>query len=613
MHEYCIRLLRGSLEVALPGRQVDVPTAPSRLGPLIVLALHPGRVVSLEELKTALYDADPATVTRSQIHTPISRLRGGGLPIPPRTYMLDLAPSDVDIVDFDIRAKWFIDRAVAPDRLSDDEASGLLVSGFELHELWQHDPAAAIGRAPHLAHLFERHRRRHRRFGSVLVRLLLRVEEPDRAEDILDQYVERYGSNAAFRELEGRIVLVRSPTLHADEPRRALLPASGVEGSAMADLRGRIAASAGLPIAQLALGAHNLDRIYTVDSLDENHPSHISGVPVEAAGGSAANTAFALAQIGEPVAVAGIIAGDRDGAMLRQSFASQSIDVSQLVQVPATWGPTGKTLIFSDPRGRRKIYFWPGVNEQLASVLRGDKPAREALSELAGNARLVNLSSFSGDGERHLQQELMGELSEEVIVAFDPGEHYAPRGLDGLAAFILRCDVLYVYETRLRQLIEHSSFSVAAGTGVFNVELLLEALFQWRGARIQRPLVVVVKCPRHAHGHVEPSTEGYEKIVVAAGQATVEYQASARAPASPLEAVEDGTGQGDAIAAAVHAGLLRGAPLDECADLASVFANEVVSEIGARNGLPSAKIVAQSWAKYFPGRELPAWLMSPET
>jgi hypothetical protein len=108
----------------------------------------------------------------------------------------------------------------------------------------------------------------------------------------------------------------------------------------------------------------------------------------------------------------------------------------------------------------------------------------------------------------------------------------------------------------------------------------------------------------------EPSDESYDMITIAVGRRTVQDLVSAHARASVGPLVADITGQGEAIAAGIHLGLLSGAPLDECADVAFVFANEANSEIGARAGLPRRSTVAAAWAKYFPGMDLPVWVPS---
>jgi sugar/nucleoside kinase (ribokinase family) len=608
---YCVRLLRGSLELDFPSRPVTVPTAPAEIGPLIVLALNPRRSIPLETFKTQLYDCDPADVTTAQIQTPISRLRNAGLPIPQRSYLLDVAPSDVDVVDFDTRAKWFIDRAVHPDRIPDPDLEALVTEGFDLHQIWQHDPAAAVGNQARLFALFESHRRRNRRFGEVFIRLLLRAGERDRATDILYEYVDRYGTDEIFEDLElqARALLARPP----HEPAAADTPPEGVvvfpgpvaEGAALGELRDRLAASTGLALAQVAVTAHNLDRIYAVDHLAVDHEARIGGVPVEAAGGAAANTACALARMGHRVSVAGIVADDRHGAVLRQGLDEEGADLANLRVVPASADArTGRALIFADPYGRRQVFVEAGVNERLAQELRDDRVARDRLLEAARNARSVNFSSFTGDPERRLQEDLLGEVPEAAMVGFDPGVFYAHLGLDRLAPFIKRCDVLNIYETRLRQLVANSSADT--GPGEYSFRATVEALFRWRALRVDRPLVVVVKREPRRTG--DGGSEGYDMVTIAVGRGSVQDLVSAHARGSPQRLVADITGQGEAIAAAVHMGLLSGAPLDECADLAFVMANEVNTEIGARAGLPRRSTIEAAWLKYFPGGDLPVWV-----
>jgi sugar/nucleoside kinase (ribokinase family) len=605
---YCVRFLGGRLELAFPGRRIDTPTAPAMVGPLVVLALHPRRPVGLEALKAHLYD-DPFNVTTSQIQTPISRLRLAGLPIPPRQYMLDVAPADVDVIDFDHRAKAFIDRGIQSERTSGALLDALIEEGHRLHELWQEDPAVAVGDQQRLFALFERHRRRNRRFGEVLVRLLIRSGDRDRAQDVLGDYLDRYGTDEILQDLE--LTVSRMPR-HSD---RDATPANGIpllpgptpQESAVAHLWDRVAASSHLEFAQVAVSAHNLDRIYSVDHLAVDHECRIRSVPVEAPGGAAANTAFALARMGHRVAVAGIVADDRDGALLCGSFDQEGVDRANMLVVPSSpEARTGNGQIYSDPHGYRLDFVDPGVNELYARALRDDKPRYDSLVEATRHTRLVNFSSFTGDAERRLQEDLLQGLSPATIVTFDPGTFYCRLRLDRLAPFIARCDVLYLWEGRLRQLVEHSSADPGSTNG-YSFRSTLEALFRWRGLRVDRPLMVVVKRIRQRPGLGEASVEDYDMITIAVGRRFVEDLVSdhASAPRNPLA---DITGQGEAVAAGVHLGLLAGAPLDECADAAYVFANEANSEIGARAGLPRRTTVASAWARWLPGRDLPGWV-----
>jgi sugar/nucleoside kinase (ribokinase family) len=603
---YCVRFLGGRLELAFPGRDIDTPTRPAMVGPLVVLALHPRRPVGLDALKAYLHD-DPFSVTTAQIQTPISRLRLAGLPIPPRQYMLDIAPADVDVVDFDHRAKAFIERGVQSERTPDTDLDALIAEGHRLHELWQEDPSVAVGDQARLHPLFERFRRRNRRFGEVLVRLLVRTGDRDRAQDVLADYIDRYGPDEVLRDLE---LHVRGMPRHGD---RDATPAHGLpllvgpvpQGSAVAELWDRVAASSHLRFAQVAVSAQNLDRIYAVDHLEVDHEIRIRGVPVAAAGGAGANTAVGLARMGRDVAVAGIVADDRDGVFLRESLVQEGVDIGNLLVVPPSPDArTGYCLAFGDPQGKRQELVDPGVNDRYAAALRDDRLRYDHLLDTIRSARIVNLSSFIGEGERHLQEELLLELPPETVVAFDPGTFYCRLHLDRLTPFILRCDVLYLLEMRLRQLVENSSANPGWDNG-YSFRATLDALFRWRSLRVRRPLMVVVKRDRQRGGAGEPA-EPYELITIAVGGSSVEDMVSAGAARFPAAA--EITGEGQAIAAGVHLGLLGRAPLDECADLAFVFANAANSQLGARTGLPRRSDVAAAWETWLPGQVLPAWV-----
>lgn len=609
MGRYCVRFLGGRLELAFPDRDIDTPTRPAMVGPLVVLALHPRRAVGLDALKAYLHD-DPFSVTTAQIQTPISRLRLAGLPIPPRQYMLDIAPADVDLVDFDHRAKAFIERGVQSERAPGTDLDALIAEGHRLHELWQEDPSVAVGDQARLHPLFERFRRRNRRFGEVLVRLLVRTGDRDRAQDVLADYIDRYGVDEVLRDLE---VDVRGMPRHGD---RDATPALGLplllgpapQGSAVAELWDRVAASRHLAFAQVAVSAQNLDRIYVVDHVEVDHESRVHGAPAEAAGGAGTNTAVGVARMGHDVAVAGIVADDRDGAFLRESLVRERVDIGNLLVVPPSADArTGYCLAFGDPQGKRQEFVDPGVNDRYAAALREDTVRYGRLVDTVRNARLVNLSSFIGEAERHLQEELLVGLPPETVVAFDPGTFYCQLHLDRLTPFIVRCDVLYLWEGRLRQLVESSSANPGWANG-YSFRATLDALFRWRSLRVHRPLMVVVKRDRQlgALGGMGEAAEPHETITIAVGGSSVEDMVSAGAARVPA-AVEI-TGEGQAIAAGVHVGLLGGAPLDECADLAFVFANAANARFGARTGLPRRSDVAQAWENWLPGQEVPAWV-----
>jgi sugar/nucleoside kinase (ribokinase family) len=619
---YRVRVLAGSLELDFPGRVIAPPTAPAQVGTLILMALHPRRELGLDAFKSQLYDCDPALVSNGAIQTPIARLRQAGLPIPRRRYLLDIAPVEVDIVDVDTRARQFIEQAASRERQGGDELATLVAGGLELHGLWAHDPAAAVGNHGHLSALFDPYRRRHRRFGMTLVRLLARTGDTARAYDLFEQYVERYGNDDNWDRLE------RELRDHANGPPPPVTVPGGAvggnghaaidlrvvrgsaQGAAFGEIRERLAASAARPFAELAISAHNLDRLYHVDRVAVDHETRIE-TPVIEAGGSGANTAFALGRLGMQVAVAGIVADDRDGAVLRQSLAQEQVDASQLLVRPpdVAEARTGYAIIFSDRRGRRSIYVHAGINEHLARAVGAMPGGVGQLVAMGAEARVVHFSSFTGHAERVLQEAILAELPDDVLVSFDPGALYAPLGLDRLAPFILRCDVLHVYERQLREMIANSSAEPVAHQREHSFRADIEGLFQWRAARgDRRPLMVLLKRHRNPSVRSESRAQGLDFVTLAVGRSSVEDLVSTQARGSLVAGVQDSTGAGDAMAAGVHFGLLNGATAAECADLAFLMAMECTSEVGTRSGLPRRSALGPAWARYFPGAEIPAWL-----
>jgi len=296
--------------------------------------------------------------------------------------------------------------------------------------------------------------------------------------------------------------------------------------------------------------------------------------------------------------------------VLRQSLAQEQVDSSQLLVVPPDAAArTGHTIIFSDRRGRRSIYVHAGINEHLARAVGGIPGGAEQLVAMGADAQVVHFSSFTGHAERVLQEAILAHLPDDVLVSFDPGALYAPLGLDRLAPFVLRCDLLHVYERQLREMIANSSAEPVAHPRDHSFRSDLEALFQWRAARgDRRPLMVLLKRHRNPSVRSESRAQGLDFVTLAVGRGSVEDLVSTQARGSLVAGVQDSTGAGDAMAAGVHFGLLNGASAAECADLAFLLAMECTSEVGTRSGLPRRAALGPAWVRYFPGAAIPSWL-----
>ena len=125
------------------------------------------------------------------------------------------------------------------------------------------------------------------------------------------------------------------------------------------------------------------------------------------AAAQAANTAYALARLGFPVALVGRIGADSDGDFLKDSLTGVNLDYA--VQA----GESGRAYILLDPEGERTILVAPNTNDDLAEK---DLPW-QALAQ----ARFLHLTSFVGDGPFELQRQLALRLHGGPRLTLDPG------------------------------------------------------------------------------------------------------------------------------------------------------------------------------------------------
>ena len=149
-------------------------------------------------------------------------------------------------------------------------------------------------------------------------------------------------------------------------------------------------------------------------------------------GGQAANTAYALARLGFPVALVGRLGADDDGFFVKEGLTGVNLDY--LVQA----GETGRAYILVDPEGERTILVAPNTNDDL----REEDLPWEALQQ----TRFIHLTSFAGDGPLALQRQIARRLQGGPRLTFDPGELYARRGRAALEELLDHTETLLVTE-----------------------------------------------------------------------------------------------------------------------------------------------------------------------
>ena len=287
----------------------------------------------------------------------------------------------------------------------------------------------------------------------------------------------------------------------------------------------------------VCFGALNIDKLYKVDHRAKaEEESEILDFK-ESPGGSAANTAVGLARLGVKTGYIGKVASGRDGDYLLEAFRKEGVDTNGITVTKD--GRCGTIIGFVDKAGQRALYLDPGVNSTLKF--------KEINPEYIADARFLHLTSFASDDPFKAQMRLM-DVFPEVAVTLDPGMIYARKGFEGLGPLIKKCYAVFPNESELRLLTgkgcqEGAEALLSEGVKVVAVKLGDKGCYV---------------------------TDGRESHFIAPNKVKV----------------VDTTGAGDAFCAGFIYGLLNGKTLRECGVLGNFVASKVITEMGARNGLP---------------------------
>lgn len=263
------------------------------------------------------------------------------------------------------------------------------------------------------------------------------------------------------------------------------------------------------------------------------------GPATEVSGGSAANTAAALASLGAGVSFVGKVADDGLGRVFTHDIRAAGVTFA--VPPQANGSGTGRSLIMVTPDAEKTMCTNLGVG---ATLQPGDLDERAI-----ADARVLYIEGYLyGDRETDAAVERAVAVARQsaTLVAFslsDPSwveTHHA--ALDRLLESV---DILFANE-------EEACGMAGAG----DVEAALHVL----GRR--SPTVAVT---RGAHGSVVMREGGLTAV-----------------PAAEVVTVVDTTGAGDSYAAGFLYGVVRDLSTRRSAWLGALVAGEVVSHIGAR-------------------------------
>ncbi len=261
---------------------------------------------------------------------------------------------------------------------------------------------------------------------------------------------------------------------------------------------------------------------------------------VETSGGSAANSIAGLASFGGKGAFMGKVADDWLGEVFRHDMSAIG---ARFENGPLLGGPgTAISMINVTPDAQRTMCTFLG-----ASVEFSDGDVEDAVVQ---GAKIVYLEGylFDADAARRAFAKAAGLAhgAGRMIALTLSDAFMVERHRAALLGFTeTQVDLLFANEAEVCSLFETSDFDAA-------VEQL-------------RPKVKLAAITRGAAGSVILS-QG-ERLSV---------------KAEPVEKIVDTTGAGDQYAAGFMFGLSRGRPLQQCGQLASLAAAEVISHYGPR-------------------------------
>jgi len=317
----------------------------------------------------------------------------------------------------------------------------------------------------------------------------------------------------------------------------------------------------------IGLGALNIDNIYKVERILEDGETVVDEA-IAFPGGSAANTIYGLARLGIGTGFIGAVGDDVAGRILINDFDNAGVDISRIVVKKRYI--SGSTICLTATNGKRSIYVSPGANSLL-----GNEDIDPTYINSAG---VIHISSFADPDQLLLITELVHKMNPAVKLSFSPGELYASMGLDRLSPVISRTHLLFINQDEMAKL---TGRDAAAGA-----ELCIK-----KGCRI-----VVVTLGK---GEKLGSDKQITAVCYVRG-ADNEYLIE---PSGRSEtAIADSTGAGDAFAAGFLYGWLREKGLKECALLGDIVAQFSITEIGAREGLPTPLRLEQRYRQLYKRR-----------
>lgn len=298
----------------------------------------------------------------------------------------------------------------------------------------------------------------------------------------------------------------------------------------------------------VVVGDANVDLIVNFPRfLDDSRQNVVYPTPTMHGGGTAANTAVALARLAVPTSFIGTIGNDSFGRFIIQDFTSEGVEISQLLIDPSL--TTVVVFAFVDERGERYLWGWPRT-EQAHREISLDRIDECTISEASWLHTTGMLLVHESTGRRAVLALLKKALDAGIPTSLDLNLRVNAGTIDP------------VYREVVNEAMSYCSVVLGSGEEEFRY---LDTSRPWQ--EVARSLVT------EKRSIVARSGAGGSILMHAGGEA--------HASAFPVP-VADTVGAGDVYNAGFIAACLRGLPGEETLRWGNAVAACKVMRVGAR-------------------------------
>lgn len=273
-------------------------------------------------------------------------------------------------------------------------------------------------------------------------------------------------------------------------------------------------------------------------------------------GGGGSNAAVALSRFGLRTALVSRVGEDASGEVIAQRLRKEGVSLDLLQIEPR--GTTSTSVVLTAPSGEHTIVMYRGHNDEVI----GEDFAWEALAQTSW-LYLADVAARQKDPSLSVAA---FASSHQLKLVFVPGQHQIKRGFKGIASVVRQAEVFILNAYEAQTILgEKVKVAVEGDPMLSSLDKMLEK-FHRLGAKN----VIIT-----ADIHGVRAFDGKEFFFQEAPQVTK---------------VVNTTGAGDAFAAGLVAGLVRGLSFREALALGSENAGAVLWEMGAQSGLIRRKI-----------------------